>query len=227
MTEESPKKIVKIGIIEDERFTRMLLVEMISRQEDLELVGHWGSAEEFWNAGKDVAADILLIDLNLPKESGASLIRRVKVLRPELTCVVLTASYDPIHMHDCLRHGASGYLIKDTTPDELIEAIRAVAKDGSVLSPQVARFLMEEFRSISSTDVKKPSLKVLTTREWEILQHQACGKTPKDIAHELGLSYETVRAHLKKIYQKLHVNSREAAVGRFVMEGGQSGQRVG
>lgn len=226
MTEELPKKIVKIGVIEDERFTRMLLVEMINRQEEMELVGHWGSAEEFWEEGREVPADIMLVDLDLPKESGASLIRRLKLFRPYLTCVVLTASCDPQDMHDCLRQGASGYLMKDTTPDELLEGIRAVANDGSALSPLVARFLMEEFRNVSSVDVKKPSLKVLTKRELEILQNQAAGKTPKEIGHDLALSYETVRAHLKKIYQKLHVNSREGAVGRFVKEGGQSTHAV-
>lgn len=225
MTEEMPKKIVKIGIIEDERFTRMLLVEMINRQEELELVGHWGSAEEFWNEGRQFPADIMLVDLDLPKESGASLIHRLKVIRPDLICIVLTASCDPQDMHDCLRQGASGYLMKDTTPNELLEGIRAVANDGSVLSPLVARFLMEEFRNISSVGEKKPSLKVLTKRELQILQNQAIGKTPKLIAHELGVSYETVRSHLKKIYQKLHVNSSEAAVGRFVKEGGQSPQK--
>ena len=226
MTEELPKKIVKIGVIEDERFTRMLLVEMINRQEEMELVGHWGSAEEFWEEGREVPADIMLVDLDLPKESGASLIRRVKLFRPHLTCVVLTASCDPQDMHDCLRQGASGYLMKDATPNELLEGIRAVANDGSALSPLVARFLMEEFRNVSSVDVKKPSLKVLTKRELEILQNQAAGKTPKEIGHDLALSYETVRAHLKKIYQKLHVNSREGAVGRFVKEGGQSTHAV-
>jgi two-component system nitrate/nitrite response regulator NarL len=221
--EKSPK-IVRIGVVEDDRITRMLLVEMISRQAELALVGHWGSAEEFWNEGREVPADVLLVDLDLPQENGASLIHRIKQERPDLSCVVLTASCEPQDVFQCLRKGASGYLVKDTSPAELLDGIRAVAKDGASLSPLVARFLVEEFRNVSVVEVKKPGLKVLTMRELEILRNLAAGQAPKDVANELALSYETVRAHLKKIYQKLHVKSREDAVGRFVMEGGNDGK---
>jgi DNA-binding NarL/FixJ family response regulator len=226
MSQEHSPKTVKIGIIEDDRITRMLLVDMINRQEELEHVGHWGSAEEFWKNGRDVQADVLLIDLDLPQEDGASLIFRIKQARPKMTCVILTASCDPQDVFQSLRQGASGYLVKDTTPGELLEGIRSVAKDGVVLSPVVARFLVDEFRQVSVVDKKKPSLKVLTSRELEILQNLATGESPKDIANDLGLSYETVRAHMKKIYQKLHVQTREAAVGRYVMESGQAPERV-
>jgi DNA-binding NarL/FixJ family response regulator len=221
--DKSPK-IVRIGVVEDDRITRMLLVEMISRQEELDLVGHWGSAEEFWQEGRKVPADVLLVDLDLPEEDGASLISRIKKERPDLSCVVLTASCEPQDVFQCLRKGASGYLVKDTSPAELLDGIRAVAKDGTSLSPLAARFLVEEFRNFSVAEVEKPGLKVLTTREVEILRNLASGRSPKDVANDLALSYETVRAHLKKIYQKLHVKSREDAVGRFVMEGGKVGK---
>jgi DNA-binding NarL/FixJ family response regulator len=222
---QSPKK-VKIGIVEDDRITRMLLVEMINRQEELEFVGHWGSAEEFWRDGRDVYADLLLIDLDLPEEDGGSLIFRIKRDRPNLTCVVLTASCNPQDVFQCLRQGASGYLVKDTTPEELLDGIRTAAKDGAVLSPLVARFLVDEFRQVSVVEAKKPSLNVLTEREMGILQNLATGQSPKDIANDLGLSYETVRAHLKKIYQKLHVKTREAAVGLYVIESSPAPKRL-
>lgn len=222
---QSPKK-VKIGIVEDDRITRMLLVEMINRQEELEFVGHWGSAEEFWKDGRDVYADLLLIDLDLPEEDGGSLIFRIKRDRPNLTCVVLTASCNPQDVFQCLRQGASGYLVKDTTPEELLDGIRTAAKDGAVLSPLVARFLVDEFRQVSVVEAKKPSLNVLTEREMGILQNLATGHSPKDIANDLGLSYETVRAHLKKIYQKLHVKTREAAVGLYVIESSPAPKRL-
>lgn len=217
-------KIVRIGVIEDDRITRMLLVEMINRQSELELVGHWGSAEEFWHEGREIPSDVLLVDLDLPQEDGASLICRIKQERPDLSCVVLTASCDPQDVFQCLRKGASGYLVKDTSPDELLDGIRTVAKDGASLSPLVARFLVEEFRNVSVADVNRPGLKVLTMRELEILRRLASGQTPKDVASDLTLSYETVRAHLKKIYQKLHVKSRDEAIARFVTEGGKVGK---
>lgn len=226
MSNAQSLKKVKIGIVEDDRITRMLLVEMINRQEELEFVGHWGSAEEFWKDGRDVYADLLLIDLDLPEEDGGSLIFRIKRDRPNLTCVVLTASCDPQDVFQCLRQGASGYLVKDTTPEELLDGIRTAAKDGAVLSPLVARFLVDEFRQVSVVEAKKPSLNVLTEREMGILQNLATGHSPKDIANDLGLSYETVRAHLKKIYQKLHVKTREAAVGLYVIESSPAPKRL-
>ena len=217
-SKNTPK--IRVGIVEDDRITRMLLVEMIKRHEELELIGNWGTAEEFGEEGRDVPADVLLVDLNLPQEGGASLIARIKIERPELACVVLTASADRQDLFLCLHKGAVGYMIKNSTPDELIEGIRAVANKGASISPQVTRFLVEEFLKISCAGTKKPGLNVLTKREMEILQGLASGRSPKDVANEFTLSYETVRAHLKKIYQKLHVNSRHEAVGRFVMEGG-------
>jgi DNA-binding NarL/FixJ family response regulator len=226
MSKEQSLKKVKIGIVEDDRITRMLLVEMINRQEELEFVGHWGSAEEFWEEGRDVYADLLLIDLDLPEEDGGSLIFRIKRDRPNLTCVVLTASCNPQDVFQCLRQGASGYLVKDTTPEELLDGIRSAAKDGAVLSPLVARFLVDEFRQVSVVETQKPSLNVLTQREMGILQNLATGQSPKDIANDLGLSYETVRAHLKKIYQKLHVKTREAAVGLYVIESSPAPKRL-
>jgi len=219
ITSEVPK-VVRVGVVDDDRITRMFLAEMINRQVELTVVGQWGSAEEFWTEGKSVPADLLLVDLDLPQEDGASLIYRIKQEKPDLSCVVLTASCEPQDVFQCLRNGASGYLVKDTTPEELTAGIRAAAKDGVSLSPLIARFLVDEFRNTSVVDVKKPSLKVLTTREFEILQNLASGKTPKDVASQLALSYETVRAHLKKIYQKLQVKKRDAAVGRYVLECG-------
>lgn len=214
-----PHPSVRIGIVEDDRLTRMLLVEMISRQEGLVLAGHWGSSEEFWSEGSTVPLDMLLVDLDLPQENGARLISRASQQLPELACVVLTASKQPQDVFDALRSGASGYLVKDSSPRELLEGIRAVALEGMSLSPRIARFLVDEFRNVSDSSPAKPGLAVLTTRELDILGRMSGGMSPKDVATDLSLSYETVRTHLKKIYQKLHVKTRGEAVARYALEG--------
>lgn len=213
----TPKPPVRIGIVEDDRLTRVLIVDMINRESNLELAGHWGSAEEFYENGMKVPMDLLLVDLELPGDNGATLISKAKVSRPDLFCLVLTASDKPEDVFDSLRKGASGYLVKDSSPRELIESIQMAVTDGVSLSPVIARFLVEEFRNISIGSRAKPNMEVLTTREIDVLRKLATGSSPKDVATAIGVSYETVRSHLKKIYQKLHVKTRSEAVALYAV----------
>ena len=216
---QTPSKNVRLGIVEDDRLTRSLMAAMISKEENLQLVGQWGSAEEFYESGAAVDMDLLLVDLDLPGDRGSELISKIKVQRPELVCMILTASSKPEDAFESLRMGASGYLVKDCSPQELIAGIRMIAEQGVSLSPNIARFLVQEFQRTSDTRRSKSrTLDALTTREHELLSKLATGSSPKDVAMELGLSYETVRTHLKKIYQKLHVNSRNEADALFAMK---------
>lgn len=215
---QSPSTNVRLGIVEDDRLTRSLMAALISKEENLELVGQWGSAEEFYDTGAAVEMDLLLVDLDLPGDRGSELILKTKSQRPELVCMILTASSKPEDAFESLRKGASGYLVKDCSPQELIAGIQMIAEQGVTLSPNIARFLVQEFQRTSDTRrVNSPTLDALTTREQELLSKLAAAATPKDVAIELGLSYETVRSHLKKIYQKLHVNSRNEAVALYAM----------
>jgi DNA-binding NarL/FixJ family response regulator len=220
MIEDNPgKKTVRLGLVEDDRLTRSLIAAMINKEPHMELAGQWSSAEDFHVNGMDVEMDLLLVDLELPGERGSDLISKIKSQRPELTCMVLTASSKPDDVFESLRQGASGYLIKDCSPQQLLDGIRLVADEGVSFSPNIARFLVDEFRNISHQQNRRPAnLSNLTVRERAILKHLANGRSTKDVATDIGLSYETVRTHLKKIYQKLHVNSRQEAVAVYVMK---------
>ena len=215
----TPPKTVRLGIVEDDRLTRSLMAALIAKENHLQLVGQWGSAEEFYAHGATVEMDLLLVDLDLPGDRGSELISKTKLLRPDLVCMILTASSKPEDAFESLRKGASGYLVKDCSPQELIAGIRMIAEQGVSLSPNIARFLVQEFQRTSDTGhLTSRSLDALTAREQELLGKLAAGNSSKDVALELGLSYETVRSHLKKIYQKLHVNSRNEAVALFAMK---------
>jgi DNA-binding NarL/FixJ family response regulator len=229
MIEDTPsRKTVRLGLVEDDRLTRSLIAAMINKEPHMELAGQWASAEEFHSSGMSVEMDLLLVDLELPGERGSDLISKIKYERPDLTCMVLTASSKPDDVFEALRQGASGYLIKDCSPQQLLDGIRLVADEGVSFSPNIARFLVDEFRNISHQQTRRPAnLSNLTTRERSILKHLANGRSTKDVASDIGLSYETVRTHLKKIYQKLHVNSRQEAVALYVMkEAGESSKSL-
>jgi len=220
MSEEPPiSRSVRLGIVEDDRLTRSLIAAMINKEPNMELAGQWSSAEDFHANGMMVEMDLLLVDLELPGERGSDLIYKIKYKRPELTCMVLTASSKPEDVFESLRQGASGYLIKDCSPQQLLDGIRLVADEGVSFSPNIARFLVEEFRTISQRTTRRPAnMSNLTLRERSILKNLANGRSTKSVAADIGLSYETVRTHLKKIYQKLHVSSRQEAVALFVMK---------
>lgn len=193
----------------------MLLAQLLGGEKGFELVGTWGSATDFLAVSDSTPVDLLLVDLGLPGMSGIELIAAVTRDHAETSCIVLTSSSEQRDVSLAIRSGASGYIVKESSPKELIESIRS-AKDGVILSPKIARLLVEEFRQSPDLGIEKPSIAVLTPREKEVLNMLASGLETKECATALSLSYETVRSHLKRIYQKLHVSTRTQAVARFM-----------
>lgn len=209
--------IKRIGLVEDDQIIRTYLAALLQSQEGVSLARGWSSAEEFLASPDRHDLDMLLVDLQLPGESGTSLIRRLQQEQPSLCCIVLTASSDPRKVFESLRCGASGYLVKQSGPDELLRSLRTVVQDGVTLSPPIAKLLVEEFFKGSNSVVaqewdRAQALSRLTPRELEVLETIAKRGNAKDAASELGLSHETVRVHMKKIYQKLHVKCKAEAV---------------
>jgi DNA-binding NarL/FixJ family response regulator len=156
--------------------------------------------------------EVALVDINLPRMNGIECVARLKVLHPTLLCVILTMYDDSPMIFDALKAGACGYLLKRTPPAEIVDAIVQVRGGGSPMSPEIARQVVGFFHRAPSTD----GLSVLTEREREVLQWLAQGSLYKEIAHRLGISIDTVRGHLRKIYDKLHVHSRTEAVVKFL-----------
>jgi DNA-binding NarL/FixJ family response regulator len=156
---------------------------------------------------------VVLMDINLPGMSGIECVSRLKARLPRLQVLMLTTYEESDLIFDSLRSGASGYLLKNMPPAELIQAVEQVHSGGAPMSMQIARKVVTHFQQI-----KRPSSEVekLTRREQEILALLAKGYLYKEIADQLGISLSTVRAHLHTVYEKLHVQSRTQAVVKFL-----------
>jgi len=177
-------------------------------------VGGGKNGEEAIDLVHEHLLDVLLTDLNMPVMDGLTAIRAIKQEYPNVEICVLTVHADDEHLFEALKAGAKGYLLKDATPDEVVEAVRTVAHGGAVLyAPLATRVLAEFQRLTQQKDDLQRLFSQLTRRELECLGLLADGKTNRQIADELFLSLKTVKTHVGNILRKLEVNSRtEAAI---------------
>lgn len=163
--------------------------------------------------------DVVLMDINLPGMLGPDCVRELKQLTPNLPVLMLTVYEDSEQIFKSLMAGATGYLLKRTSKDKLLEAIREVNAGGAPMSRQIARRVVQFFQKVNElpSDTRNASVVVsLTDREKEVLAALAKGYAYKEIADQLKISFETVRTHLRTIYEKLHVHSRTEAVLKYL-----------
>lgn len=202
-------KINSIAIIEDDDKVRHYLAEHIQLNIDVKDLRVFGDAE---TALKELTAepvDIALFDVNLPGMTGIECIRRIKILHPQLQCMVLTVYDKPDTIFEALKAGAISYLLKSTPAEKIIEAIAEVNNGGSPISSQIARKVIEAFTVKEKTN---EYFQDLTRREQEMLEQLSKGYRYKEIADKLYISLDTVRTHIRNIYEKLQVNSRAEAL---------------
>lgn len=208
----SHKPRIRVSIVEDDDRLRESLILLLEKSNGFRCVSAYDDAE---SALKDIAEkrpDIVLMDINLPGISGIECVRKLKPMLPETNILMLTVYEDNTKIFHALEAGASGYLLKMTGSEELLNAMRDVYNGGAPMSSQIARKVVQSFHSKPDTanDIR------LTDREEEVLRALASGSTYKEIASDLEISYETVHNHVKKIYTKLHVRSRTEAVVKFL-----------
>ncbi len=208
-----PDMRIRVSIVEDNRGTRESLTELLGRAPALRFVSAHPSGEDALQQMPAAAPDVVLMDINLPKMNGIECVARLKEQLPRTQVLMLTTYEESDLIFDSLRRGASGYLLKNMPPAELIQAIEQVHAGGAPMSMQIARKVVSHFQQI-----KKPQsdMEQLTKREHEILALLAKGYLYKEIADQLGISLSTVRAHLHAVYEKLHVQSRTEAVVKFL-----------
>jgi DNA-binding NarL/FixJ family response regulator len=204
---------IRVSIVEDNRGTRESLHELLDRAPALHCVGAHPSGEAALSQIPVEMPDVVLMDINLPQMNGIECVARLKQQMPQMQVLMLTTYEEGDLIFDSLRKGASGYLLKNMPPAELVQAIEQVHAGGAPMSMQVARKVVSHFQQI-----KKPQsdMEQLTKREHEILALLAKGFLYKEIADQLGITLSTVRAHLHKVYEKLHVQSRTEAVVKFL-----------
>ncbi len=208
---EAPHKI-RIVLVEDLPDVRESWRQLINGSSGLECIATCSSGEEALRVIPPLKPDVVLMDIFLPKMSGVECTARLKMLLPDAQIVILTVSDDSDFVFRALEAGANGYLLKRTRPEQLSAAIREVVSGGAPMSSEIARRVVASFRG---RNVVRGVNVTLTAREEEVLVLLSKGYANKEIADKLGMAYETVREHLKHIYEKLHVHSRTEAVARY------------
>jgi len=200
---------ITIAIVEDNKLFRESLAKLIRSTDGLELVGEYANAEEAMQLIK-AKVDIVMIDIVLPGMSGVELIKNIKSVNENIQFLVCSSYDDNEKIFSALESGASGYILKNYNSSEIINAIRELYIGGAPMSRSIARKIIRSFHKL---DEKKENL--LTDREYEILGFAARGLMYKEIAEELSITHETVKSHLKNIYQKLHVQNKIEAINKF------------
>jgi DNA-binding NarL/FixJ family response regulator len=198
---------MKVAIVEDDVLLRQNLKLLLSGESGISVVSAYGSAEEALRSIGKARPEILLADIGLPGMSGIELIREVKEQMPGIEIMAHTVFDDRETVFSAIKAGASGYILKGSTPRELIDALHTLAKGGSPMSPKIARKVIREFQ-----DEGIDEQYLLSHRETEIVREVENGLTYKDIALKLNISPHTVHTHIKNIYEKLHAKDRQGAL---------------
>ena len=205
---------IKTIIIEDHDSFRDGLTHLLEFTDGFQCTGSYSAAEE--GLRDQLRADIVLLDIHLPGKSGIDTIPLLREKLPSARIVMLTVFDDDEHIFRAIMAGADGYILKKTPPTQILSAIQEAASGGSPMSPYVARRVIDLFRKYAPAGSADHQL---TTREVAILSELVQGFETQEIADRLFISRETVRNHVKHIYEKLHVHSRSQAVVKALKEG--------
>src|SRR6187402_445063 len=204
--------MIKVAIVEDNDQFRTALETIVDQEKDTTLAGSYTSAEKALSALEQDPPDIAIVDISLPGLRGPELIVRLKDKIPQTLFMVCTIHDDNDTIFEALKSGASGYILKDpVTAIEIVKAIHDLYNGGSPMSPFIARKVIGTFQKPAIKDVNA----LLSQREKEVLEQVAEGLLYKEVAIRLSISAETVKKHLKNIYQKLHVQNKVEALNKF------------
>jgi DNA-binding NarL/FixJ family response regulator len=215
-TLHSVKDEIRVVLVEDQRRTREGLVALINGSPGMRVVGQYGSGEEALSrAGMD-NPDVILTDLGLPGMSGIELVGRLREILPRTPILVLTVHGEDRHVFDALCTGACGYLLKDVEPARLLDSIREMHAGGAPMSPEVARRVVLMFQKFAPPITEQNQL---SAREMDVLQLLAEGHSYKTCADRLTVSHDTIRFHVRNIYERLHVHSKSEAVIKALKSG--------
>ena len=209
-----PVKQTRILLADDHSVVRHGFRRILDAQEDLEVVGEVSNGREAVEQAAALQPDVIIMDVTMPELNGIEATRRIAESVPRARVLALSMHRDSVYVREILRAGARGYLLKDSSESDLISAVRAVAQGEGYLSPSVSDAVLSDYRK----HVTNP-IDMLTSREREVLQLVAEGKTNKEIATSLNLSVYTVEAHRGKIMEKLNLHSASEMV-RFAIRNG-------
>ena len=209
---------IRLMLADDHRMLREGLRRSLT-DEGFDVVGEASDGDEAVRLADSLRPDVILMDVTMPDVDGVEATRRIHQQHPEIRVVMLTMHADQSVIAEALRAGASGYLVKDCSTDEIADAVRLAASDESSLSPELATAMLDEVRRIDPDSVEDDADRVVTKREVEVLQLIADGCSTPEVAERLYISQKTVKNHLASIYHKLDARDRTQAVLQAVRMG--------
>lgn len=204
---------IRVFLCDDHNLFRQGIKKLLELESGINVVGEASDGQEMLDKLKKAGPDVILMDMGMPNMDGATATYKVKKILPGVKVIILTVYEDEAHIFQAIKSGAIGYLLKDVSLDELIEAIYSVYKGEALIQPVVATKVLKEFAMLDKRKIKEGDkfYNDLTEREKEILRFIALGGTNKEIAQKLSLSEKTVKNHISNIFQTLHVNNRTQA----------------
>jgi len=208
---------IKVVVADDESAYRNALEKTLNLMPECEIIAVCKNGVEALEISLETTPDVLLTDINMPKMNGLELIRRLLKQEKNVTVVVLTVDENEDTIFDAFRAGALGYLLKTSTPQDVIDAVRLAKRGEAKITPKIATKLIDDFRRVQEEeDIEESPLFVLSDREAEILEHIAKGLRNKEIATQLNIAEKTVKNHVSNILKALQVNSRTEAAMKAI-----------
>ena len=211
----APRRSLTVVVAEDHGVVADGIATMLSFEDDMEVLRIVSTADALIEAVRELRPDIALVDVNLHESDGLTAVGEIVASDADTHCIALTMYTDLDTVSRAVSAGVAGYLPKNVRREELVQAVRAVAEGKGVLHPDVTRPFLDRVSPVAST----ADLDTLSTREMEVLEQLAAGKTTRLIAEALGLGEETVKSHLSRIYDKLGANDRVQAVVTAIRRG--------
>ncbi|TET48237.1 MAG: response regulator transcription factor [Dehalococcoidia bacterium] len=213
---------VRVLVVDDHALFRRGIVTVLANQKNISVVGEAVNGLEAIDKAEELVPDVIVMDLNMPQCSGLEATQALQAKMPQVSILVLTVSDNEADLFHAIKFGATGYILKNTEPEELVQAIHHIAQGGVILSPMMAAKLLTEFRGLGTDAMVKKTAEEednLSPREDEVLRLVSQGATNKEIADSLFISENTVKTHLRNIMDKLHLANRSQAAAYAVKRG--------
>ena len=207
---------IKVMIVDDHNLVREGLKAVFSQGDEIEVIGEAGSGEEAIEMVDKVKPDVILMDISMPGINGIQATKLIRDKNPDAKIVILTMLDQEGYVYEAIKAGATGYMLKSTSSDELVNAIQTVNEGKALLHPDATAQLLKEFVTLAENKAKDYGL---SNREMEVLQLLSEGKTNKEVAKALWISEQTVKTHVAHIFDKLGTSDRTETVARALRSG--------